>query len=136
MRNNLFYYLVLLILTVVDAWLLAHPNLIGQLGIFWYDYDYLETLPRAMATVGATVLMALLISLFIRMFLKGPLAVFLSVGLLVASLFIVFQTYMRFNSGTYQFTGSGFKTGAILLPVILTIIFGKTTYDAITARRK
>ncbi|GAB3262535.1 hypothetical protein GCM10027347_28320 [Larkinella harenae] len=135
MRNNLFYYLVLLILTVVDAWLLAHPNLIGQLGIFWYDYDYLETLPRAMATVGATVLVALLISLFIRLVLKGPLAVFLSIALLVACLFVVFQTYMRFNSGTYQFTGSGFKTGAILLPVILALVFGKTSYDVLTTRR-
>ena len=62
MRNNLFYYLVLLILVVVDAWLLAHPNLIGQISIFWYDHDYLETLPKAMATVAVTVLVALLIS--------------------------------------------------------------------------
>ncbi|MFC5411230.1 hypothetical protein ACFPMF_18050 [Larkinella bovis] len=136
MRTNLFYYLVLLILTLVDAWLLAHPNLIGQLGIFWYDHDYLETLPKAMATVAATVLVALVISLVIRKAMSGPLAVMLAVGLFVLCLFLVFQTYTRFSGGAYQFTGSGFKTGAILLPVILSIVFGKTAYDVITVKPK
>ena len=136
MRNNLFYYLVLLILTVVDAWLLAHPNLIGQISIFWYDHDYLETLPKAMTTVGITVLVALLIGLLIHRTLNGSLAVLLAVGLFVACLFGVFQTYVRFSSGGYQFMGSGFKTGAVLLPIILAIVFGKTTYDVLTKKRK
>ncbi|GAB3908248.1 hypothetical protein GCM10028803_43500 [Larkinella knui] len=135
MRNNLFYYLVLLILVAVDAWLLAHPNLIGQISIFWYDHDYLETLPKAMATVGATVLAALLVSLLISRALSGPLAVLLAVSLFVICLFAVFQTYTRFSSGTYQFMGSGFKTGAVLLPVILAIIFGKTSYDVLTTKK-
>ncbi|GAB3315540.1 hypothetical protein GCM10027299_04750 [Larkinella ripae] len=136
MRNNLFYYLVLLVLTVVDAWLLAHPNLIGQISIFWYDYDYLETLPKAMATVAITVVVALLIGGLIRRALSGPLAVLLALALFVACLIVVFQTYVRFSSGAYQFTGSGFKTGAILLPVILAIVFGKTSYDVLTAKSK
>lgn len=136
MRNNLFYYLVLIVLTVVDAWLLAHPNLIGQIGIFWYDHDYLETLPKAMATVAATVLAALLVSLVLKRVLSGPLAVVLAVGLFVISLFVVFQTYTRFSTGTYQFTGSGFKTGAVLLPIILALVFGKTSYDVITTKRQ
>ncbi|MGA0559538.1 hypothetical protein ACO2Q8_22960 [Larkinella sp. VNQ87] len=135
MRNNLFYYLVLLILTLVDAWLLAHPNLIGQIGIFWYDYDYLDTLPKAMGTVAATVVAALLVGLVIKRMLSGPLAVVLAIGLFVFCLFVVFQTYTRFSTGTYQFTGSGFKTGAVLLPAILAIIFGKTSYDVITTKR-
>lgn len=136
MRNNLFYYLVLLVLTVVDAWLLAHPNLIGQIGIFWYDHDYLETLPKAMATVATTVVVALLVAGLIKRALSGPFAVVLSVGLFVACLFLIFQTYVKFSSGGYQFTGSGFKTGAVLLPVILAIIFGKTSYDVITSKSK
>jgi hypothetical protein len=136
MRNNLFYYLVLLVLTVVDAWLLAHPNLIGQITIFWYDHDYLETLPKAMATVGVTVLVAILIGLLIRRALSGSLAKLLAVSLFVIALFAVFQTYTRFSAGTYQFMGSGFKTGAILLPVILAIIFGKTSYDVLTTKPK
>ncbi|MFD1144390.1 hypothetical protein ACFQ4C_24905 [Larkinella insperata] len=135
MRNNLFYYLVLFILILVDGWLLAHPNLIGRIGIFWYDHDYLETLPKAMATVAATVVAALVISLVIKRVLSGPVAVVLAVGLFVFCLFLVFQTYTQFSSGTYQFTGSGFKTGAVLLPVIMAIVFGKTSYDVLTTKR-
>ncbi|MGV3557987.1 hypothetical protein [Larkinella arboricola] len=135
MRTNLFYYLVLLVLTVVAGWLLAHPNLIGQIGIFWYDHDYLETLPKAMATVAVTVLIALTISLVIKRVTSGPLAVVLAIGLFVVCLFLVFQTYTQFSSGAYRFTGSGFKTGAVLLPIILAIVFGKTSYDVITTRR-
>jgi hypothetical protein len=135
MRNNQFYYLVLFVLVVVDAWLLAHPNLIGQISIFWYDHDYLETLPKAMATVAVTVLVALLISFLISRALSGSLAAVLAVTLFVVCLFAIFQTYTRFSTGTYQLMGSGFKTGAVLLPVILAIIFGKTSYDVLTTKK-
>lgn len=135
MRNDLFFYLLLLVLAVVDAWLLAHPNLIGQLTIFWYDHDYLETLPKAMATVTATVLVAVLISLLIRRALSGSLAVLLAVVLFALCLYAVFQTYTRFSTGANQFMGSSFKTGAVLLPVILAIIFGKTVLDVLTTKK-
>ncbi|GAB3917316.1 hypothetical protein [Larkinella terrae] len=135
MRNNLFYYLLLLVLTVVDAWLLAHPNLIGQISIFWYDHDYLETLPKAMATVAVTVLVAVGISLIIRRALSGSLAVLLAVVLFVLCLYAVFQTYVRFSTGANQFMGSGFKTGAVLLPVILALIFGKTVLDVLMTKK-
>ncbi|WP_128546231.1 hypothetical protein [Larkinella soli] len=131
MRNNVFFYLVLLVLTMVDAWLLAHPNLIGRIGIFWFDYDYLETLPKAMGTVGITVLVAVLLSLAIKRVLSRPPAIGLAAALLAFCVFLTFQTFVKFTSGTYQFTGSGFKTGAVLLPIILTIVFGKTTADVI-----
>ncbi|RRB02932.1 hypothetical protein EHT25_18125 [Larkinella rosea] len=135
MRNDFFYYLLLLVLTVVDAWLLAHPNLIGQITIFWYDHDYLETLPKAMATVAVTVLVALLISLLIRRALSGSLAILLAVALLAICGYAVFQTYMRFSTGANQFMGSGFKTGAVLLPIILALIFGKTVLDLVATKK-
>ena len=131
MRSNLFYYLVLLILTLTDAWLLAHPNIIGRVGIFLYDYDYLETLPKAMGTIGLTVLVALLLSLGIKR-LKRPLNLVLTVAITAACMYAVLQTYTKFTTGTYQLTGSGFKTGAVLLPIILTIVFGKAAYDVIS----
>jgi len=134
MRNNIFYYLVLLILTLTDAWLLAHPNLIGRVGIFLYDYDYLETLPKAMGTIGVTVLVALLLAWGFKK-LKRPLNLILTIAVTAACLFAVIQTYTKFTSGTYQFTGSGFKTGAILLPIILTIVFGKAAYEVISNKK-
>lgn len=130
MRSNGFYYLVLFVLTVVDAWLLAHPNLIGRLGIFLYDYAMLETLPKAMATVGITVLVALLLAFGVKK-LGKPMNIVAAVALTAMGVYAIFDTYVKFTTGTYQFTGSGFKTGAILLPVILTIIFGKTSIDVI-----
>jgi hypothetical protein len=134
MRSNLFYYLVLLILVLVDGWLLAHPNLVGRVGIFIYEYEYIETVPRALLTVGATVLAALLIGWGLTK-LSRPVGLGIAVAATAACVFAVFQTYTKFNSGVYQFTGSGFKTGAILLPVILSIVFGKTSFDSISNKK-
>jgi hypothetical protein len=33
--KNPFFYLLLAVLVVLDAYLLAHPNLIGQFGVFF-----------------------------------------------------------------------------------------------------
>ncbi|WP_234734873.1 hypothetical protein [Tellurirhabdus bombi] len=134
MRSNLFYYLVLLILVLVDGWLLAHPNLVGRVGIFIYEYEYIETVPRALLTVGITVLVALLIGWGLTK-LSRPVGIGIAVAASAACIFALFQTYVKFTSGVYQFTGSGFKTGAILLPVILTIIFGKTSVDIISHKK-
>jgi predicted small integral membrane protein len=54
MRNP-FFYVLLLILVVLDSWQMTHPNLIGRAGIFVYEYTYLRTFPRALATVAAVV---------------------------------------------------------------------------------
>jgi len=131
MRPNLFYYLLLAILTLTDAWLLAHPNLIGRFGIFFYDYSMLETLPKAMLTVVGTVLVALLLAGALVRFTRRPLSVLLTGLLLAICLYAIVDTYLKFNSGTYRLTGAGFRTGAILLPIILALVFGRATAEAV-----
>ena len=135
MRNNLFFYLLLLVLTAVDGWLLGHPNLIGRFGIFFYDYSYLDTVPKALLTVGGTVLAALALSWILGR-LKHPVGFLATLALTVACLVAVLMTFQKFSSGTYQFTGSGFKTGAVLLPIILALVFGNAALGLSRKRKR
>ena len=132
--KNPFFYILLLILVVLDGWLMAHPNLIGRAGVFFYDYNYLKTFPRALSTVGAVVGLAILIAW------AGSLAG-RTVGTLLLTLLLVLAGYwfwislVQFNSGVYKLTGAGFRAGAILLPGLATLVFGKGLFDAFNLRR-
>jgi hypothetical protein len=123
MKPNLSYYLILAVLVVADAWLLAHPNLLGKLGVLMYNYDMIKTFPRALATVGITALVAVGITMFLGKVSKKT-ALLVLVVLLLASVGLLVNTYFKFSSGTYSMTGSGFKTGALLMPIMLVLIFG------------
>ncbi|RZM04928.1 MAG: hypothetical protein EOO88_55650 [Pedobacter sp.] len=123
MRNSSFYIL-LLVLVVLDAWLLAHPNLIGQAGVFFFDYTYLETFPKALGTVSVVVALALLISWVIGQ-LSKPVSIGITVALLAASAYYLFQSFTQYNSGIYKLTGAGFRAGAILLPGLIVLVFGE-----------
>jgi hypothetical protein len=131
MKKDTFFYATLAILAVVAAWLLAHPNLIGRLGILMYNYDMIKTLPRAFGTVTFTVIFALIVSYLVQYKTKSPLGIILLGVCLVASTYLLIDTYLKFSTGTYAMTGAGFKTGAILMPLILILIFGKGLYDKI-----
>ena len=133
MRNP-FFYVLLLVLVVLDAWLLAHPNLIGRAGVFFFDYDYLETFPKALATVGVVVALALIISGVVGR-LGQPLGSILLVALLAVSGYWLFDSFMLYNSGVYKLTGAGFRAGAILLPGLLALVFGKGALDAGSKKR-
>jgi len=99
------------------------------MGILFYNYDMIKTVPRAFATVGATVVVSVLASLGLQR-LKKPTST-LALGALTLGAFVLtINTYMKFSSGTYALTGSGFKTGAILMPVILALIFGEGLFKA------
>ena len=54
MRNP-FFYILLFVLVILDAWLLAHPNLIGRAGVFFFEYEAIETFPKALGTVSLVV---------------------------------------------------------------------------------
>jgi hypothetical protein len=123
MRTPLFYIL-LLVLVVLDAWLLAHPNLIGQAGVFFFDYTYLETFPKALGTVSAVVGLALLIVWAVRQ-LSKPVALGIMAALLAGSAYYLFQSFTQYNTGIYKLTGAGFRAGAILLPGLLVLLFGE-----------
>ncbi|AEI50371.1 hypothetical protein [Runella slithyformis] len=123
MNRNLSYYLILAVLVVVDAWLLAHPNLIGRLGILFFKYDMIKTFPRALATVSIGVLVSVGIVSFLPK--AGKQTALLVLGILtMVSIGVLVNTIFKFSSGSYAMTGAGFKTGAILMPIILVLVFG------------
>jgi len=124
MRNP-FFYVLLLVLVVLDGWLLAHPNLIGQAGVLFFDYDYLATFPKALGTVLLVVGLALLIAWGVGR-LSQPVAIGITVALLAASAYYLFQSFTQYNSGVYKYTGAGFRAGAILLPGLLVLVFGES----------
>ncbi|MFN8343660.1 MAG: hypothetical protein U0X91_01575 [Spirosomataceae bacterium] len=129
MKQNPAFYFIILVLAVIDAWLLAHPNLIGKLGILFYKYDMIKTFPRALATVGLTAVAAVAITVFAKRTSRQTALMILGL-LTLASIGLLVNTYFKFSSGTYAMTGSGFKTGALLTPIILLLIFGNGVYEA------
>jgi hypothetical protein len=133
--KNPFFYILLLVLVLLDAWLLANPNLVGRVGVFLYEYDYISTFPRALLTVGAVIGLTLLVSVAVRRFFGRAIALVVLAMLVVMGLLWVVQAIGQFTSGVYQFTGQGFKAGAILLPGLVTLVFGKFFYDVLTQKR-
>ncbi len=129
MRNP-FFYILLLVLVVLDGWLLSHPNLIGQAGVFFFDYTFLETFPKAVATVSGVVITTLLISWIVTR-LGRPLSAIILIALLAGSGFYLFESFTHYNAGLYKLTGAGFRAGAVLLPGLVVLVFIKSTFDLI-----
>jgi hypothetical protein len=132
-----FFYVVLLVLVVLDGWLLSHPNLIGRAGVFFFDYTYLETFPKALGTVAVVAGLALLIAGLARQ-LGQAIGIGLVVALLALSGYWLIDSFTTYNAGVYKLTGAGFRAGAILLPGICFLIFGEkllTLIQSKSARR-
>ena len=129
MRNP-FFYVLLLVLVVLDGWLLAHPNLIGRAGVFFFDYDYLNTFPKALGTVSAVVAIALLVAWLISR-LGKTIGSILLIALAAVSAYWLYDSFRLYNSGVYKLTGAGFRAGAILLPGLLALVFGKGVFDVL-----
>lgn len=126
--RNLAFYVLLLVLVVLDAWLLAHPNLIGQLQDFYLERTYLETFPKALGTVGAIVGGALLLA-WVAGRLGRLVGVVVLLGLLITAGYWLLQSYTKYNTGLDQFTGEGFKAGAVLLPGLVVLVFGQGLFS-------
>ena len=132
MRNP-FFYVVLVVLVVLDGWLLAHPNLVGRAGVFFFDYDYLNTFPKALGTVAAVTGVALLVCWLINQL--GRVVAGVIFGLLMAvSVYWLVDSFTLYNSGVYKLTGAGFRAGAILLPGVLSLVFGKNLTELFTTK--
>ncbi|WP_375443688.1 hypothetical protein [uncultured Fibrella sp.] len=131
--KNPFFYVLLAVLVVLDGWLMSHPNLLGRAGVFFYDYNYLKTFPRALGTVSAVVGASILLTALINRAGK-TISVLLLAMLLAASGYLLFTSAIQFNEGVYKLTGAGFRAGAILLPGLLMLVVGKTLFDRITQR--
>jgi hypothetical protein len=124
MRNP-FLYVFLIVLIVLDAWLLAHPNIVGKAGIFFFNYGAVETFPKALGTVSLVVVVITLMAWGIRQ-LSQPFSIGVTVTLLVGAIYYLFQSFTQYNTGIYKLTGAGFRAGAILLPGLVVLILGES----------
>jgi hypothetical protein len=125
MNKKLSSILLLIVLSVTDAYLLAHPNLIGRLGVLIYKHSYIRNFPRALLTVLLTVGVSLLICEGLYRFARQQIAarVFLALLLLAGGWFG--YVYSTFSSLAYSITGKSFIYGAHLLPIILFGMFAR-----------
>ncbi|MDQ6482480.1 hypothetical protein [Dyadobacter sp. LHD-138] len=136
MNIKLSSVLLLLVLSVTDAYLLAHPNLIGKIGVLVYKHSYIQTFPKALLTVVIVVGLSLAISELLYRFVGYKKAT-LCYGLLLAvSTFWFGYVFITFSSFAYRITGKAFIYGAHLLPIILIGLFGRYLVKAQLHLRK
>jgi hypothetical protein len=134
------YFIIIALLSVIDALLLAKPNFLGKIGLWLFKYSYLRTFPRAMVTVSIVVGAAIVI---------GELIVFISkkkwikkgVGLILLLLFllscggILAKVIHDFSRGIYSHIGVYFRYGVFLLPSILMVVFA-TAFFRLSTKSK
>jgi hypothetical protein len=125
MNRNITTTLLLVILSITDAYLLAHPNLIGRIGVFIYKHDYIKTFPRALATVFLVVGVCLLACEIVRRLTTPKAAAGWYLMFMVLGIALFAYVYVSFSSFSYKLTGKGFIYGAHLLPVLLIGLFGR-----------
>ena len=125
MNRKLSSMLLLLVLSVTDAYLLAHPNLIGKIGVLVYKHSYIRNFPRALLTVALVVGISILICELVFRFLKrnNALAGYLILDAVAIGWFM--YVYITFSSFAYRITGKAFIYGAHLLPVILMGVYSR-----------
>ncbi|WP_353720070.1 hypothetical protein [Dyadobacter sp. 676] len=112
--------LLLLVLSVTDAYLLAHPNLIGKIGVLVYKHHYIRNFPRALLTVMIVVGISLALCELVYRLTRRKTAIFTYLALTGVSLAWFMYVFVTFSSFSYRITGKAFIYGAHLLPVILT----------------
>lgn len=128
MKRYAMFYTALGILVTLDSVLLTSPNLLGKIGLIIYKYHYLRTFPRAFATVLCVVLVAVSIAELIRILVNRQVlpriaGIFILLALVLACAALWAKTSMDFSTWTYSHTGTRFRYGAYLLPIILLIVF-------------
>ena len=128
-----FFYILLLVLVILNGWLLAHHNLIGQAGVFFFDYEAIETFPKAVGSVALVTVVSLLITWIVSR-LSQPISIGILVALLAASAYYLFRSFTQYNSGVYKLTGAGFRAGAILLPGLVVLIFSSGLLNAFQSK--
>ncbi|MEO6286262.1 MAG: hypothetical protein ABIN80_25980 [Dyadobacter sp.] len=125
MNRKISSMLLLLILSVTDAYLLAHPNLIGKIGVLVYKHSYIKNFPRALLTVALVVGVSLLICELVYRFVKKKTALLVYPTFITIALGWFMYVYITFSSFSYSITGKAFIYGAHLLPVILMGLYGR-----------
>nr|WP_295922223.1 hypothetical protein [uncultured Dyadobacter sp.] len=120
MNRKLSSLLALLVLSVTDAYLLAHPNLIGKIGVLLYKHHYIRNFPRALLTVLLVVGVSLAICELVYRFVGKRTAIIIYLVLAGIGVGWFMYVFITFSSFSYRITGKAFIYGAHLLPVILT----------------
>jgi hypothetical protein len=134
MNRRLSSLVLLLVLSVTDAYLLAHPNLIGRLGVLIYKHSYIKNFPRALLTVMLVVGISLIICEGVYRFARHKIAVGVFLTMMLISIGSLAYVYSTFSSFSYRITGKAFIYGAHLLPVILLGVFGRYLIKTLTTR--
>jgi hypothetical protein len=128
--------LLLVVLGITDAYLISSPNLIGKLGIWIYKYGMISTLPKALATVFATMGLCWVIANYLEKQKGKTWAKYGLITGLIISLLVLVQMYFKFAEGSYKMTGKAFKYGMQLLPALYALIFANGLWAWINNSRK
>ena len=120
-------FILLVLLTTVNAYLIANPNLLGKLGFIIFKYSFLRTFPRAWITVAVVVATVLLITeavvwLNARHVLSRKVVVSVLIGMVLLFVFVLIKTAIDFQGWSYSHAGNKLRYGAYLLPIILISI--------------
>lgn len=118
--NNL---ILLATLGVADAWMIAHPNLMGRAGIFIFKYSMIRDFPRALITVFITLGLCYAVAFYLGKNCSKKWAFWSLIGLTGLAVFLLIQLVIKFNTGTYAHTGASFRFGLMFLPLLMCFIF-------------
>jgi len=134
MRSRISFYALIIVLTVVDAFLISNPNLLGKLGFIIYKYSYLRTFPKALLTVSIVVGVVLMVTQFVvylnnKELVAKKISVSVLIFLLLMFVLVWVKTAYDFQSWSYSHSGHKLKYGAYLLPFILIVITGSGLFQ-------
>ncbi len=136
MKSRITFFGLISCLTILDAFLISNPNLLGKLGFLIYKYSYLRTFPKALLTVSIVVGVVLIITQFIvwlnnKELVAKRTSVWM-LGLLLLMFVVVWaKTAYDFQSWSYNHSGHKLKYGAYLLPFILIVITSSCLFQVI-----
>ena len=113
------YWLIVSFITLITAWLISKPNLLGKLGLMIYKIHFLKTFPRAMATVAAVVVVVAVSVEWVSSVRSSLLRNGLLLFMLMACVALEVKTHYDFQSWAISHTGKKLRVGAYLLPLLL-----------------
>jgi hypothetical protein len=113
------YWLIVSFVTLITAWLISKPNLLGKLGLIIYRIHFLKTFPRALATVAAVVIVVAVSVEWVSSVRSSLLRNGLLLFLLMACVALEVKTHYDFQSWAISHTGKKLRVGAYLLPLLL-----------------
>ncbi len=126
MKSRVAFYGLVIALSMLDAFLISNPNLLGKLGFIIYKYSYLRTFPKALLTVtlvvGAVILLTEGLVWFAKRQFPHKTIVIPFIGIILLLIGVLIKTELDFQSWSYHHTGQRLRYGAYLLPVILILV--------------